>query len=213
MRDVRCLLGSQKWRRRQIEDAEDLACVGCGKGRDTVTSGRRPSSLVVAFAVAIAAVSAGCGPQADPDRGAVGPTNGENARVLVSQGLITHEKGEPTSHAEPARDAPSRHLMPLPTEYVGTWQSSTDHADIWLNVFTDSTFTCTLWGSAPRPWFVGKGSTKSTRGGLTFHFTTGDVWEAARKYGSYPSKRTDGRPLMILTVDVPPLGRVSFVKN
>jgi hypothetical protein len=39
MKDLRCLLGLHKWRKRQIEGSQYLACGRCNKERDTVPSG------------------------------------------------------------------------------------------------------------------------------------------------------------------------------
>jgi hypothetical protein len=39
MKDVRCLLGIHKWRRRQIEQSQYFACARCSKERDPASFG------------------------------------------------------------------------------------------------------------------------------------------------------------------------------
>ena len=36
MKDVRCLMGLHKWRKRQIEDSQYLVCARCNKEGDAV---------------------------------------------------------------------------------------------------------------------------------------------------------------------------------
>lgn len=39
VKDLRCMLGMHKWRKRQVEDSQYLACARCGRERNTIPPG------------------------------------------------------------------------------------------------------------------------------------------------------------------------------